>query len=56
MNSGDALRNGYDAFISHNRADKAWARELADQRTRRDFGAEPLLAFLAQNRRKRMHL
>jgi hypothetical protein len=30
VSSTNSLRNGYDAFISHNREDKPWARELDD--------------------------
>lgn len=40
------LRNGYDAFISHNHADKAWACELAERLAKVDFHGRPLRAWL----------
>jgi hypothetical protein len=46
VNSQDALRNGYDAFISHNHADKAWARELAERLAKVDYHGRPLRPWL----------
>lgn len=46
MNSRDSLRNGYDAFISHNHADKVWARELAERLSKVDFHGRPLRPWL----------
>ena len=46
MNSRDGLRNGYDAFISHNHADKAWVRELAERLAQVDFHGRPLRPWL----------
>lgn len=46
MDSKDTLRNGYDAFISHNRADKAWVRELVERLTNVDFNGRPLRPWL----------
>jgi len=46
MNSSDTLRNGYDAFISHNHADKVWARELAERLSNVDFHGRPLRPWL----------
>ena len=46
MNSRDVLRNGYDAFISHNHADKAWARELAARLAKVDFHGRLLRVWL----------
>lgn len=46
MNSRDTLRNGYDAFISHNHADKVWARELAERLSKVDFHGRPLRPWL----------
>ena len=42
----DPLRNGYDAFISHNHADKALARELAERLSKVDFHGRPLRPWL----------
>jgi hypothetical protein len=46
VNSSDDLRSGYDAFISHNRTDKAFARDLAEQIADVDFGGRPLRPWL----------
>ena len=46
MNSREALRNGYDAFISHSHVDKAWAHELAERISRVEFHGRPLRAWL----------
>ncbi len=46
MNARDTLRNGYDAFISHNHQDKAWARELAERLSKVDFHGRPLRPWL----------
>ena len=46
MNPGDALRNGYDAFISHNHTDKVWARELAERLSKVEFHGRPLRPWL----------
>jgi hypothetical protein len=46
MKAQDVLRNGYDAFISYNHADRDWARELAERIARVDFHGRPLRAWL----------
>jgi hypothetical protein len=46
MKAQDVLRNGYDAFISYNHADRDWARELAERLARVDFHGRPLRAWL----------
>jgi hypothetical protein len=46
VNSEEVLRNGYDAFISHNHTDKAWARELAERLAQVDFHGRPLRVWL----------
>ena len=40
------LRNGYDAFLSHNHRDKAWVRTLADRLANVDFRGRPLRPWL----------
>ena len=40
------LRNGYDAFISHNHADKSWVRMLAERLANVDFQGRPLRPWL----------
>ena len=40
------LRNGYDAFLSHNHADKAWVRTLAERLANVDFRGRPLRPWL----------
>ncbi|MGH9309802.1 MAG: toll/interleukin-1 receptor domain-containing protein, partial [Vicinamibacterales bacterium] len=46
MGSKVHLRNGYDAFLSHNHADKAWVRTLADRLADVDFHGRPLRPWL----------
>jgi hypothetical protein len=46
MNGTPTLRNGYDAFISHNRADKPFARALADRLAGTDYAGRPLRPWL----------
>lgn len=46
MTSKDTLRNGYDAFISHNHVDKVWARDLAERLSNIDFHGRPLRPWL----------
>jgi hypothetical protein len=46
MTSKSAFRNGYDAFISHNCADKPWARELAERLSKIHFNGRPLRPWL----------
>jgi hypothetical protein len=40
------LRNGYDAFLSHNHADKAWVRTLAERLANVDVQGRPLRPWL----------
>jgi len=40
------LRNGYDAFLSHNHKDKAWVRTLAERLANVDFRGRPLRPWL----------
>lgn len=41
-----SLRNGYDVFLSHNRADKDWVRELARELMSVDCRGRPLRPWL----------
>jgi hypothetical protein len=45
-NSREALRNGYDAFISHSHADRAWTRGMAERISRVEFHGRPLRPWL----------
>jgi hypothetical protein len=40
------LRNGYDAFLSHNHRDKAWVRTLGERLANVDFRGRPLRPWL----------
>jgi hypothetical protein len=42
----DRKRNGYDVFLSHNRTDKDWVRELAKRLTSSDYRGRPLRPWL----------
>jgi hypothetical protein len=46
MSSTVNLRNGYDAFLSHNHADKTWMRTLAERLANVDFRGRPLRPWL----------
>jgi hypothetical protein len=46
LSSHTHLRNGYDAFLSHNHADKAWVRTLAERLAGVDFRGRPLRPWL----------
>lgn len=46
MNTNETLRNGYDAFISHNHRDKPLARKLADLLATVDYHGRPLRPWL----------
>jgi hypothetical protein len=43
---GEVLCNGYDAFMSHNHADKVWTRGLAARLAQVDFHGRPLRVWL----------
>jgi hypothetical protein len=40
------MQMGYDVFLSHNYADKAWTRELYDRLARTDYNGRMLRAWL----------
>lgn len=42
----DPLPNGYDIFLSHNRADKQWVRELARRLAAIEYNGRPLRPWL----------
>ena len=46
MANSDIPRNGYDAFISHNHADKEWVRQVASRLAEVDFNGRPLRPWL----------
>ena len=43
------LKNGYDAFISHNRADKEWVRSLTGRLASVDYNGRPLRPWLDEH-------
>ena len=46
MDSTASLRSGYDAFLSHNSADKGWVRTLAERLATVDVRGRPLRPWL----------
>lgn len=46
MDTATRLRNGYDAFLSHSHADKAWVHTLAHRLAAVDYNGRPLRPWL----------